>query len=267
MPRFQPSTHPRVGEGRGRAALAFASLLLVAGCVRTETATPLGAEADSTTLTSVTTSVAEDDCIHSLTGGIASRAIEGCDGSVIPTGFPTRTLPPITPLPTMPPRPTETGTRYGAPSPYAQTIPGNGAGWAASGSGCVPGVSDYLPDGIWFGFVLGFEAGPSGSDAVQFDMGCFYEGSAAIEEAAHDSVYASGNIYVRNVSRLIFVAPVAFDAVVAYLDSAGYHQPAGSADWPHVLGNELIPCPGPRCGVWLYVEDGWVVLIQEQVTR
>lgn len=248
-------------------------LLLVGGCTRTVIVTndPQGAAVSTTPGPggiATSTSVAEEDCVQSLTEGMRSRFIEGCDEATATTaGFPTRTLPPLTPLPTLGSSGTTLGTRFGPPPPYAQTIPGNGAGWAANGSGCVPGVSDYLPDGAWFGFVVGFTTDPSGSVAVQLDMGCFYEGSAAVAEAAHDNAHASGGVYVRNMSRLIFTAPVAPEALVAYLDYGGVHQAAAFGDWPYVLGNELIPCLGPQCSVWLYVEDGWVSIIQEQATR
>jgi len=206
--------------------------------------------------------------VQSLGGGVR-QLIGECDEATSTTrGLTTRTLPPYTPLPTLPSPATTANTRFAPPDPLPQTIPGNGAGWAANGSGCVPGVSDYLPDGGWFGFVLGFATSPSGAVAVQFDMGCFYEGQAAISEAAFDSSYTLPNgYYVRNVSPLVFTAPVRADAVVAYLDRAGYHQTAYFTDWPHVFGNEVVPCPGRQCTVWLYVEGGWVTVIQEQETR
>ena len=57
------------------------------------------------------------------------------------------------------------------------TLPQPGSG-GASGSGCVPATAP-LPDGVWFGFIMAWNA-----EGVEFDPACWYAGEAAFAKAA-----------------------------------------------------------------------------------
>jgi hypothetical protein len=171
----------------------------------------------------------------------------------------TTTTPPTTTT-TTPPTTTVVAILLDAPAPDGgQRRPSNGAGHPAGGSGCVPGVDDYLPDGVWFGYVVDVVEAPS---RLVFDMACFYEGSPAAAEAAFDGLNAVDGVYVRNTSRLLFTVTVSTEAVVDYLHRDGHHLRAAFADWP--LDDGSIQCPGEQCSVWLRVTDGSVKAIQEQ---
>jgi hypothetical protein len=153
-----------------------------------------------------------------------------------------------------------------APPPVLpQTNPDYGLEWPANGSGCVPGGDD-LPDGVWFGFVEDVieGAGSQGGDRLVFDMGCFYSGVAAHEEAWFDGVYPYEEIYARNQVAKTFDASVISETVVYRLDTYGDHVVSTLDDWFEGFGASRR-CPGSECAVWLYINSGIVTEIVEQV--
>jgi len=130
-------------------------------------------------------------------------------------------------------------------------LPGSGN---ANGSGCAPGAGP-LPDGLWFGSVVG-----KGASSIDFDLACFFFGDIAYTEAAADGDEAFNDYYVRNQNPAIRTVPVAPGATVYNLDDGSTHFSAFTfADWtPHPLDLTI--------GYWLAVNGGVVTEIMEQFT-
>jgi len=146
------------------------------------------------------------------------------------------------------------------------------------GSGCVVDGTT-LPDGVWFGFVDAFAQGE-----LVFDLACLFTDFGAQQAAAADQgttlriPWVTGNpldelvqmgrvqVYVRNRNPLTFELPVDPEASVWYVAPVSgttiAHTETPITSWPS--GESLLPCPGPRCGVWLYVNGGQVTSIVEQ---
>jgi hypothetical protein len=189
-----------------------------------------------------------------IVANLGRESTPSTEATLVPTTTPPTTTTTTTPTTTV------VAILLDAPAPDGgQRRPSNGAGHPAGGSGCVPGVDDYLPDGVWFGYVVDAVEAPS---RLVFDMACFYEGSPAVAEAAFDGLNAVDGVYVRNTSRLLFTVTISTGAVVDYLHRDGHHLRAAFADWP--LDDGSIQCPGEQCSVWLRVTDGSVEAIQEQ---
>lgn len=129
------------------------------------------------------------------------------------------------------------------------------------GSGCTPGEGP-LPDGPWYGEVDGADAA-----GVQFDLACFFLGEEADKAALEDGeamVPVPNGYYVRND-----------DPTVRTFDVAGgtqvLHYPTGDpaatqvldyAEWAgRVADGQVL-----LLGVWLTVDEGAVVAIEEQWT-
>jgi hypothetical protein len=127
----------------------------------------------------------------------------------------------------------------------------------AFGSGCIPG-SDGLPDGRWFGYVDNADA-----DQLGFDLACWFSGSAATDAAAEDGEESPppNDYYVRNESERLRLVPVAPQVVVSWLPADGEARTAAIryADWVANRPTRLYPP-----GVWLEVDGGAVVSIEEQ---
>ncbi len=128
----------------------------------------------------------------------------------------------------------------------------------AEGSGCTPGPGD-LPDGEWFGYVL-----TTAGDELDFDLACWFTGDAAARAAAEDGEESPppNDYYIRNINELVRTVPVAADAGVTWFPDFGdptSEETATYADWIDLIEDrDFMP------GVWLEVEDGEVVAIQEQ---
>lgn len=149
---------------------------------------------------------------------------------------------------------------------------------APRGSGCVV-YGTILPDGVWFGFIREFTPAE-----LAFDLGCFFTEEAALAAAAADGgstaripvlfgdlssdqhAVTRPTVYVRNRNPLIFTVPVDAEARVWHLatvsGTAVDHIDNSIATWP--AETSPLTCPGPSCGVWLYVNDGQVTAIVEQ---
>ncbi|HLS44503.1 MAG TPA: hypothetical protein VK045_03620 [Ornithinicoccus sp.] len=131
----------------------------------------------------------------------------------------------------------------------------------AEGSGCTPGEGPRgyaLPDGEWFGLVK------STSDSeVEFDLACWFTGDAAAAAAAEDGEESPppNDYYVRNRNDRTRDLPVAADATVTFYRT-GDPQSEEEGDfhaWVHVLDER-----GNYFGIWLVMESGEVVSIEEQ---
>lgn len=137
-------------------------------------------------------------------------------------------------------------------------LPSSGA---PSGSGCTPGntfTDLVVPDGIWFGYVVG-----RGADHIEFDLACLYFGGAARERAAEAGGEAPGDIWIVNENTLIRTVAVRADVPVHAIDvnAAGLVVVAFD-EWPQSAPGQL--CSGPSCAVWLHVTDGVLTKIVEQ---
>lgn len=142
------------------------------------------------------------------------------------------------------------------------------------GSGCiVDGTS--LPNGVWFGLVR-----TATSQEVAFDLACFFvDGTAeaataptwALDLRGSDGdgmpVYDRTPVSVGNRNPLLFTVPTdpAATAWVAIASATTTitHIEVPLSEWPSVTS--LLECPGPTCGVWLYVNGGRVTSLVEQV--
>ena len=132
-----------------------------------------------------------------------------------------------------------------------------GSGGAA-GSGCSPGAGP-LPDGVWFGYVVGKSAAD-----IDFDLACFYFGDIAYTEGAADGEEVNNDYYVRNVNPTLRTIPVAPTSAVWEIEtgSVGFLNVPFSG-WPLDPAG-YIACPSDWCGVWLLVNGGDVTEILEQ---
>ncbi len=127
----------------------------------------------------------------------------------------------------------------------------------AEGSGCTPGTDD-LPDGVWYGFV-----DSTAADSLEFDLACWFTGDAAATAAAEDGEESPppNDYYVRNANDLLRTVDVAAGAEASWLPNPGSpaEETIGYADWVTARADRPF-----QPGVWLTVEDGGVVLIEEQ---
>ncbi len=129
----------------------------------------------------------------------------------------------------------------------------------ADGSGCTPASADGLPDGRWFGFV-----DDAGSDDVAFDLACWFSGDAAVIAAAEDGEESPppNDYHIRNDNNRLRTLAVAPSADVSWLPIPGdpnSTEVVGYATWlAEKSGREFDP------GVWLEIDDGRIVSIEEQ---
>ncbi len=127
----------------------------------------------------------------------------------------------------------------------------------ALGSGCTPD-SDVLEDGRWYGFVV--EADENG---VDFDLACWFEGSAAADAAAEDGEESPppNDYHVRNANDQLRSIDVWDSAFVTWLPTA---DPADTRISPYAEWLAEWPDRSYHPGVWLEIEDGIIVHIDEQ---
>ena len=189
-----------------------------------------------------------------------STTVVATTTTAVTTTLPATTLPPETT--TTEPATTTTPAPSGGPyvvdaNLFPDSLPGSGG---ASGSGCVPGSSTVIPDGIWFGYILA-----TNGTTVTFDMACFYSGDIAYTEGAYDGAEVNNDYYIRNQNPLTFSVSIDAGATMYWLDSSSgnfENTPMPLADWPGP--DEDWPCPGEFCGVWLYINDGAITEAVEQ---
>jgi hypothetical protein len=129
----------------------------------------------------------------------------------------------------------------------------------ASGSGCTPG-SDDLPDGEWFGYVIGADG-----DTIDFDLACWFSGDAADLAAAEDGEEspAPNGYYIRNVNpqvRTVEVSPTVEVLAMANIGDPATEGPMAFDDWVALrVADAEVPMD-----VWIVIEDDLVVSITEQ---
>ncbi|NNE73577.1 MAG: GerMN domain-containing protein [Acidimicrobiales bacterium] len=128
----------------------------------------------------------------------------------------------------------------------------------ASGSGCSPG-DGALPDGRWFGYV-----DAASDDDLSFDLACWFIGIAAIEAAAEDGVESPppNGYHIRNEREVVRDLDVAPGTQVNWLANTGDPATATDIEYSRWVSDRLDRPFQP--GLWLTVEDGDVVAIEEQ---
>jgi hypothetical protein len=126
----------------------------------------------------------------------------------------------------------------------------------ASGSGCLAG-SDPLRDGVWFGFL------DRTANGIVLDLACFYWGAIAYTEGEKDGEAVANDYYIRNFVDLTWSYDVAPDVPVYSIGAGNQFLEVPFRDWPQA-GGRYIPCPGERCGVWIYLNGATVTAIVEQ---
>jgi hypothetical protein len=128
----------------------------------------------------------------------------------------------------------------------------------AEGSGCSPGTTASLPDGRWFGLVT-----MTNSDSIEFDLACWFSGQAAVEAAAEDGEESPppNDYYVRNRSQVTRTVPVVADAQTVYYPTG---DPSGGTKGSFADWREVVDSRGPWFGIWIVIEGGEAVAIEEQ---
>lgn len=133
----------------------------------------------------------------------------------------------------------------------------------ADGAGCSPPPGDDLPDGRWFGFVEDAEGGTV-LDNVAFDLACWFTGEAAVVAAAEDGEESPppNDFHIRNANETLRRLPVDPAAVVNWLPQPGDPATAETVAWLDWLAARADRAFLP--GVWLDIEQGVIVAIEEQ---
>lgn len=158
-------------------------------------------------------------------------------------------------------RPEPATTSTTAPAATTSTT-GSSVYDQAGGSGCTPGPG-RLPDGEWFGFVVGAD-----EDGIEFDLACWFSGDAAVQAAAEDGEESPppNDYYTRNDNELKRTLEVAGDAEVVWYPQLGDPSSETTTTYPRWIlgiedrdaGREFLPM------VWVEVKDGVVVKVREQ---
>jgi hypothetical protein len=156
---------------------------------------------------------------------------------------------------------------------FPDPLPGSKAwieGAQAHGSGCAPG-GGWLPDGMWFGFIIG-----ATNHSVMFDLACFFTGdAAALASVADGEGVPPSDFYISNNSSNIRTGPRSPTGTAYWLDVTNDLLPQAIAmiDWPssvsapYPLGVSWQECsavPMGFCAAWLYINDGIVTELIEQ---
>jgi hypothetical protein len=196
-----------------------------------------------------------------LVGVIAAIALGGEDEDQASFPIATRPTPP-------------TGTTGPSPQPTGSTgLTGSTGSTGSANPGCSGAPAPAtLADGTYFGFV---ESIDTGSDAMAFDLACFYTGEEANEQAAQrgDEVPVPNDVYIVNDNPATRDVPVDPATELRLVDwnaccemSPGAELDALATAIPQA---DLVEIDGFRYAgslspYWITIEEGRVVLIEEQ---
>jgi len=88
----------------------------------------------------------------------------------------------------------------------------------ADRSGCTPGTTQHLPDGVWYGDFVS-----ATSSHLEFDLACWFYGDAATIAAAEDGEESPppNDYYVRNSNPLVRTLSVGDGAIVRWMPENG----------------------------------------------
>jgi hypothetical protein len=179
---------------------------------------------------------------------------------------------PSFPIATGPTPPTgTTGPSTQPTGPADATGPTGVTGSANPGRSGAPAPAT-LADGTHFGFV---ESIDTGSDAMAFDLACFYTGEEANEQAAQrgDEVPVPNDVYIVNDNPATRDVPVDPGTELRLIDwnACCEISPGGELDalGTAISQGDFVEIDGRRYAgslspYWITIEDGRVVLIEEQ---
>ncbi len=172
--------------------------------------------------------------------------------STTTTAAPTTTTPSLTTTTKAAPTTTKTVDIYYSVATHGlhplPPLPGSG-GWF--GSGCSPGT-DALPDGIWWGYVTDLTL-----DAITFDLACL-----KWVDDPNDDGMEEGGWDIDNNNPRIRVVPVHHRARAICQLWGRPPTPLPFAEWMEMA--PVMP-EAPDAGVWLYINDGQVTEVGEEV--
>ena len=129
------------------------------------------------------------------------------------------------------------------------------SGAQAEGSGCTPGDDDDLPDGRWFGKVTGAD-----DDSLDFNLKCRYTGAEAVKASIEDGKgdMVPNDHYERDEQDTERELEYAADA-------PAFHTTGEPQDVEQITMQEWVGLADEvPFDVWLTVEDGTVVKLEEQ---
>jgi hypothetical protein len=129
-----------------------------------------------------------------------------------------------------------------------------------------------LADGTYFGFI---ESIDTGSDAMAFDLACFYTGDEANEQAAQrgDEVPVPNDVYIVNDNAATRDVPVDPGTELRLIDWNACCETSPGAELDalgtSIAQGDFVEIDGRRYAgglspYWITIEDGRVVLIEEQ---
>ena len=166
----------------------------------------------------------------------------------------------------------------GTTSPSTQPTGSTGSTGSTGVTGSAnPGCSGApapatLDDGTYFGFI---ESIDTGSDAMAFDLACFYTGDEANEQAAQrgDEVPVPNDVYIVNDNPATRDVPVDPGTELRLIDWNACCETSPGAELDAlataVAQGDFVEIDGFRYAgglspYWITIEDGRVVLIEEQ---
>ncbi len=128
------------------------------------------------------------------------------------------------------------------------------------GSGCIPGTPDHLPDGLWFGFAVGYDDG-----AVEFDLACVWDREELFEAGVIGEDEVFPNDYVLNDNPIIRTLETAVDGVGHLVDENAVSVEVNlQAEWGEAHTSwGGVECPSDLCYVSVLVEAGVIVELRE----
>ncbi len=179
---------------------------------------------------------------------------DGVSTTAVPTSTTVTTAVPVTTTTTSAPPTTASPSTTTTATPSTTLASADGA----EGSGCTPGTSSSLPDGLWFGYVVSM-----GDQVIEFDLACWFTGQAANDAAAEDGEESPppNDYYVRNQSEATRDITVAADSNVVFYPTG---DPQGAEDGDFEEWRAVMEERGAFFGVWLEIVGGEAVSIEEQ---
>ncbi len=164
-----------------------------------------------------------------------------------------------------------TGPSIQPTGPTDASGPTDATGSANPGCSGTPAPAT-LADGTYFGFVKSID---TGSDAMAFDLACFYTGDEANEQAAQrgDKVPVPNDVYIVNDNPATRDVPVDPGTELRLIDWNACCETSPGAELDAlgtaIAQGDIVEIDGRRYAgglspYWITIEDGRVVLIEEQ---
>lgn len=235
-----------------RAVLAplMAVALLPAACSSSEVGSP----------TVESTSTVADD-VPTVTVATVDQAGDEPEATVATS--PTSTAAPTAAAPTT--VATETSSKptiTKPPSTSAPTTTVIDTNLLAGGSGCTPGTTQHLPDGVWYGNFVS-----ATSTHLEFDLACWFYGDAATVAAAEDGEESPppNDYYVRNNNPQVRTLSVGDGAIVRWMPENGVAELVEAESFEAWLADRAaMEFPELRPSIWVTLIENTISEIEEQ---